>query len=114
MLATLSAERLHALLGERPLPVLTRHGVADLPALRRQLAQARKRGYALDDEETAEGMQCFGAAVFGARGPEAVAAVAVSVIKAGLADARRQELVAAIAALARQVSAALGALPHAA
>jgi DNA-binding IclR family transcriptional regulator len=52
--------------------------------------------------------------VFGARGPEAVAAVAVSVIKAGLADARRQELVAAIAALARQVSAALGALPHAA
>lgn len=114
MLATLSAERLHALLGERPLPVLTRHGVADLPALRRQLALARKRGYALDDEETAEGMQCFGAAVFGARGPEAVAAVAVSVIKAGLPDARRQELVAAIAALARQVSAALGALPHAA
>lgn len=114
MLATLPAERLQALLGDRPLPALTRHSVASPDHLREQLTQARKRGVALDDEETAEGMQCFGAPVFGPRRPEAVAAVAVSVIKAGLDADRRQELIAAIGSLARQLSTALGALPQAA
>jgi DNA-binding IclR family transcriptional regulator len=114
MLATLPPERLQGLLGDASLPALTRHSVASLPALRRQLAQTRKLGVAIDDEETAEGMQCFGAPVFGPRRAEAVAAVAVSVIKAGLDAPRRQELVAAIGALARQLSAALGALPQAA
>jgi len=114
MLATLPPERLQALLDERPLPALTRHSVASPQLLRRQLAQARKLGVAVDDEETAEGMQCFGAPVFGPRRPEAVAAVAVSVIKASLDTHRRQELVGAIGALARQLSAALGALPQAA
>jgi DNA-binding IclR family transcriptional regulator len=114
MLAFLPADRLQALLGDRPLPALTRHSVAAPDALRQQLAQARKLGVAVDDEETAEGMQCFGAPVFGPRRPEAVAAVAVSVIKAGLDPERRQELIAAIGTLARQLSAALGALPQAA
>ncbi|MFN7643050.1 MAG: hypothetical protein ACK5PW_08195, partial [Burkholderiales bacterium] len=54
-------------------------------------------------------MQCFGAPVLGARGPAAVAAVAVSVIKAGLTPRRRAELIEAIGRLARDVSAGLGA-----
>jgi DNA-binding IclR family transcriptional regulator len=54
-------------------------------------------------------MQCFGAPVFGARGTEARAAVAVSVIKAGLTARRRAELVDGIRRLAQEVSVALGA-----
>jgi DNA-binding IclR family transcriptional regulator len=108
MLASMPDDSVSALLGAGPLPRLTRHSVATVPALLGQLAAARARGYALDDEETAEGMQCFGAPIFAARQPQAVAAVAVSVIKAGLAARRRDEIVAAITGLAREISGALG------
>jgi DNA-binding IclR family transcriptional regulator len=113
MLATLSDEAVRERLGAGPLVRLTRHGVVGVPALLRQLEGFRRVGWAVDDEETAEGMQCFGAAVVGARaagGATAapLAAVAVSVIKAGLTPRRRAELVDAIRALARAMSVELG------
>jgi DNA-binding IclR family transcriptional regulator len=115
MLATLPDDGVRARLGEAPLPTLTRHGVAALPALLRQLEAVRRLGWAIDDEETAQGMQCFGAPVFEARGGAAGAAVAVSVIKAGLTPRRRAELADAIMRLAAQVSIEMGtALPAAA
>jgi DNA-binding IclR family transcriptional regulator len=73
------------------------------------LHTVRQAGHSIDDEETAEGMQCFGAAVFDARGPHAASAVAVSVIKAGLTPRRRAELIAAVGDLARCISTELGA-----
>lgn len=109
MLATLDAGAVRDRLGEAPLPRLTRNGVTALPALLKQLEAARRQGWAVDDEETAEGMQCFGAPVFDARGGPAGAAVAVSVIKAGLTPKRRAELTGAIVRLAAQVSIELGA-----
>jgi len=109
MLATLPDPDVSQRLGAGTLPRLTRYGVTGLQALLRQLDTARRQGWAIDDEETAEGMQCFGAPVIGARGPSAVAAVAVSVIKAGLTPRRRTELIDAIRLLARDVSVELGA-----
>lgn len=109
MLATLPDAAVRARLGAGPLPRLTRHGLPSVAALLRQLEVARERGVAVDDEETAEGMQCFGAAVRGARDDGARAAVAVSVIKAGLTPRRRDELAGAIRRLADAVSAELGA-----
>ena len=109
MLAGLSHDAVRDRLGSAGLRRLTRHGPASLTALLRQLDEVRRQGHAVDDEETAEGMQCFGAAVTGPRGPEPVAAVAVSVIKAGLGARRRAELVAAIRRLAATLSAELGA-----
>ncbi len=109
MLATLPDTEVSQRMGAGTLPRLTRYGMAGLPALLRQLDTARRQGWAVDDEETAEGMQCFGAPVIGARGRSAVAAVAVSVIKAGLTPRRRTELVDAIRLLARDVSVELGA-----
>ncbi len=52
--------------------VLHRHGLARVtiktltttPALREDLAQARTRGYAIDDEEHAVGLRCIAAVVF--------------------------------------------------
>jgi len=111
MLASLPDERVRTLVGGRALPRLTRHGVGSLPALLRQLAAVRAQGHAVDDEETAEGMQCFGAPVFPARQSQAIAAVAVSVIKAGLTARRRGEIVRAITGLAGAISASLGAAP---
>jgi len=113
MLASLPDDAVRERIAPVGLRRMTRHGVSSMAALLRQLDAARTDGYAIDDEETAEGMQCFGAPVFGARGTEARAAVAVSVIKAGLTPRRRTELVDAIRRLAQQVSIELGAPPAA-
>lgn len=109
MLATLPAERVRALFGQDPLPRLTRRSVGSVPLLLRQLGEARARGYAIDDEETAEGMHCYGAPVFAAGRVEAVAAVAVSMIKASTSASRRDQVVAAIRELAARISKRLGA-----
>lgn len=109
LLATLPPARVRELLGSRPLPRLTRHSIGSVASLLRQLEQFRAQGYAIDDEETAEGMHCFGAPVFAAGRSEAVAAVAVSLIKASTSARRRDEVVAAIRELAARVSQRLGA-----
>jgi DNA-binding IclR family transcriptional regulator len=110
ILSTLDPREVRALFtGGRSLPRPTRHSVPSVAALLRQLTQARADGHATDDEEMAEGMECFGAPVFSAAHGPAVAAVAVSLIKAGTSEARRNELLAAIRGLAAQLSARLGA-----
>ncbi len=109
ILSTLDPREVRALFaGGRALPRPTRHSVPSVAALLRQLAQARADGHATDDEEMAEGMECFGAPVFSAAHGPAVAAVAVSLIKAGTSEARRDELLAAIRGLAARLSARLG------
>lgn len=114
MLAALPDAAVRERVGAGPLPRLTRHGLPSVAALLRQLDGVRRQGVAIDDEETAEGMQCFGAAIRGPRGDDAMAAVAVSVIKAGLTPRRRTELVEAIRRLADAVAVELGAGPEAA
>lgn len=111
MLATLPSERVDGLVEQALRLRLTRHSVASRAALETQLQAVRERGHAVDDEETAEGMHCFGAPVFGAGRSEAVAAVAVSLIKASTTPQREAEVVAAITALADDVSRRLGAPP---
>ena len=109
MLATLPDDQVHARLpADGALPRPTRHSVASAQALLRQLARIRREGYAVDDEEMAEGMQCFGVPVFAAGRSEAVAAVAVSLIKAATTPARRTELITAIRELAQHLSERLG------
>ncbi len=109
LLATLADQRVRELLAGHPLPRLTRHSLASLAALLRQLDRVRGQGYAVDDEEVAEGMHCFGAPVFAAGRTDAVAAVAVSLIKASTSARRRDEVVSAIRELAARVSQRLGA-----
>jgi DNA-binding IclR family transcriptional regulator len=111
LLATLPDARVRELLGVGALARLTRHSVGSTTALLRQLARFRQQGYAVDDEETADGMHCFGAPVFAAGRSEAVAAVAVSLIKASAGARRREEVIAAIRELAARVSQRLGYRP---
>lgn len=110
MLATLPEERVRALVeAAGGLRRLAPRSVTSTTGLLRQLRQARAEGFAVDDEETAAGMNCFGAPVFDGRGSEAVAAVAVSLIKASTTARRRAETIAAIRDLAGQLSRRLGA-----
>lgn len=108
MLATLSEEELDDLYEGAPLERLTDRSITSLAELRERLAAVRKRGYAVDDEETALGMICIGAPVRD-DGGETVGAVAVSVPKA----ARPKREIAAIGSevqrLADGISRGLGA-----
>ena len=108
--ATLSNERVKTLIDAYGLKRQTRYSVATTEALLKQLDRFRHMGYAVDDEETAEGMHCFGAPIFSAGKPEAIAAVAVSLIKASMTPKRKQEVIQQISQLAQAISKRLGGL----
>ena len=108
MLSTQPDQAVRSRLAASGLRRLTRHSIGSMATLLRQLGEAREHGYAVDDEETAEGMYCFGAPVFSAGQHEATAAVAVSLIKATVTPRRRNETVAAITELAALLSERLG------
>jgi DNA-binding IclR family transcriptional regulator len=88
---------------------LTRRSVTDPQRLLRQLAQVRKRGYSVDDEETRDGMICFGAPVFGSGANPAVAGVGVSLVKAATSARQRTVAIQAVQKLAAALSKRLGA-----
>jgi IclR family transcriptional regulator, blcABC operon repressor len=109
MLATLSNEQVRALLEGHGVQRQTRFSVPTVEALIKQLERFRHAGYAIDDEEMAEGMHCFGAPVFTAGQTRAAAAVAVSLIKASTTVRRKHEVIQHIAQLAKEISRRLGA-----
>ena len=94
-----------------PLPQLTTRSAARLADLRRDLNTARQRGYAVDREETREGMCCIGAPVFTLSGRPATAAVAVSMLTAEFRSGQRQHVIDTVMTLARRLSDRLGARP---
>jgi IclR family KDG regulon transcriptional repressor len=76
LLSALPAAPLEEILGEMQLYRLTEKTITNPAALRREIEQARERGYALDDEETELGGRCVAAPIFGKEGA-VVAAVSV-------------------------------------
>lgn len=109
LLSSLSPERVDEVIGTAGLRSLTKKSILELDALQRQLAQARKRGYSIDDEETRDGMICFGAPVFDSSSGEAVAGVAVSMLKATLDQSQRALASQAVKQVAEALSKRLGA-----
>ncbi len=67
MLAFLEPQRVREIMPAR-LPRMTGHGAATVDELERELAQARQRGYSIDDETVREGVFCYGVPVFDASG----------------------------------------------
>ena len=60
------------------LPVLTGRSLASVDALLDDLAVVRERGYSMDDEETVEGVVCFGVAIPGRRPGEGPYAASIT------------------------------------
>lgn len=109
IMATLGDDEVRRRMANGGLRRMTRHSVSSTTALLRQLATTRELKFAVDDEETAEGMHCFGAPVHAAGREHAVAAVAVSLIKVSATPRRVAEIVPAIQSLAARLSERLGA-----
>lgn len=85
----------------------TPHTVSSLPALRRELAATRARGYAVDDRENEEDARCIGAPILNTRG-DVVAAISVSAPASRLDETRQGEVAAAVVDSARQIAWRLG------
>ena len=109
LLSSMPRERVKAILLASGLRTLTKKRTGGLKGLFKQLAQARERGYSVDDEETRDGMICFGAPVFDSRSGEAVAGVAVSMLKAAVDQPQRDLAAKAVKQMAQALSKRLGA-----
>jgi DNA-binding IclR family transcriptional regulator len=87
-----------------PLPRLTRYTIVEPADLRRELAEIRERGYAVDHEENTDGIVCVARAV-PVRGP-ASDAISLSVPAARLDPDGEERIAAALADAVQQVHAA--------
>ncbi len=107
MLATMTEQQVRDLCSQAGLRRRTGHTITDVGTLIKNLAQVRSNGFAIDDEEDAEGIFCLGASFFGHDGAVA-GAVSVTGIKGDLPAWRINELGQAVRRAADQVSEILG------
>ncbi|MEO8229251.1 MAG: IclR family transcriptional regulator [Chloroflexota bacterium] len=104
-LASLDVRELERrLAGLGALPVLTARSHRTLDALRADLDRVRRRGYAIDDEETVEGVVCFGVSIPGRRPSEGPYAASITLLKARADDDRVPALVTDLRWLAERLS----------
>jgi DNA-binding IclR family transcriptional regulator len=102
------------LAGMGDLPILTARSHRSLDELRADLIEVRSRGYAIDNEETVEGVVCFGVMIPGRRPGEGPYAASITLLKARATDERVPALVADLHLLADRLSDPLHAVPPAA
>jgi DNA-binding IclR family transcriptional regulator len=108
ILSTLPEGEVEELYHGEKLEQLTDRSIGTLVELRERLATVRKRGYAVDDGETARGMICLGTTVTGDAG-ETVGAVAASMPKGARSSAQLSADAADLRTLAGRISQGLGA-----
>ncbi|MET0772582.1 MAG: IclR family transcriptional regulator [Candidatus Limnocylindrales bacterium] len=101
-LATLAGDVLDdRLKSVRTLPTLTPRSHRDVPSLLDDLDRVRQRGYAVDDEETSEGILCLGVAVPRGGPDDPQYAVSATLLKARADEALTSAIVADLHRLAR-------------
>ena len=92
-----------ALLGRGPLARLTANTITDPQLLSRELEAVRRRGYALDDEESFQGIRCL-AAPLRDRDGRVVAAISVTAPRQRLGSRRAAEIRRQVLEAARLIS----------
>ena len=95
------------ILHRQGLPRVTVKTISTTTALREDLARARERGYAVDDEEHAVGLRCVASVIFSETG-DPVAAVSVSGPMARIPDERIPVLGALVRRKADAITAQFG------
>jgi DNA-binding IclR family transcriptional regulator len=110
ILATLPDTEIADFVRRAGLPRRTPNSITTLAALRRELTQVRKDGYALDNEENESGIICVGAAVFD-HSSQIIGAISVSTLSHELTVEGAHAFGPVVRAAARDVSEALGAAP---
>lgn len=107
MLAAMEATAVDALLGRRGLARHTAQTITEREALARELALSRERGYAIDDQEHADGLFCIARALWDENG-EPWAAISLAGPTSRLTSGRVDALGRLVHSIADQLTAALG------
>jgi len=103
LIADCDENALREIFGDATLPALTKRTICSLSELARDCQLTRRRGYALDDEENAEGVCCLGVPIRDASG-QIIASIGVSAPVARLPKKRH----APVARQIREVVDAIG------
>ena len=107
MLATMTEQEVRAICAATGMVRRTAHTITDVGSLLANLALVRANGFAVDDEEDAEGIFCVGAVFFGHDG-SCAGAVSVTGIKGDLPAWRMNELGRMVQRYANKISESLG------
>lgn len=110
-LAHLPEREREAYLATGPFPALTANTITDPAALRAALDRVRDGGYAVDEQEIAEGLTCFAAPIM--VGGHVRAAISVSIGGAAPEAPRRTRIIAAVLAAAHEIGAVMAGQPRA-
>ncbi len=108
LMAYMLWEEAVSLLSPEPLTQFTAHTNTNLDALREELAQIRKQGYALDHEEHREGVSCVAAPIFTHHG-ECMATASIACPTTSVE--RMENLTRLVVETATKVSIHLGFVP---
>ena len=103
-LATLDDDEVQRRYDGRRLPVMTGRSHTSLDALLEDLTVVRRRGYAVDDEETVEGVVCYGISIPGRRPGEGPYAASITLLKVRATDEREGLLLADLHLLQARLS----------
>jgi DNA-binding IclR family transcriptional regulator len=107
ILSRLPRERALALLASRGLSRQTSRSITTMEAIERELEKVRRRGYAIDDEESVEGLRCVGVAILDRRRHPAYG-LSISAPATSLSRANVPTVGALLAAVSAKVSQRLG------
>jgi len=107
ILATMPDAEVAAIWAKSDIQAITPHTIVNLECLMEELAQVRRLGYALDNEENALGVRCIGAAISDYTGIGS-AAFSVSAPVVRMSDQRVAALAAEVLAIRKQISGELG------
>lgn len=107
LLATLPEGSVDALFSGRPFPSLTAHTISSLNELKTELRLVCERGYAHDNQEVSEGLECFAAPIFDRTG-RGVAAVSVSFLSARARPEHDQYIMTLVKEAAQEISERMG------
>jgi DNA-binding IclR family transcriptional regulator len=90
--------------GLTALPVFTANSIGSVDELRDEIAKVRRRGHAIDNEETVEGVICLGIAIPARRPGEGPYAASVTLLKARATEERVPAIIDDLHALANRLS----------
>ena len=93
LLAALPEADLERWIARGPLATLTAHSISDSSRLREELSLTRQRGYAVDDEETLEGVYCIARSLPGWGSADQRLAVSVTLLKVHLISREEEQAV---------------------
>lgn len=93
-----------------PLSILTPHSISDQQQLLKELEVIRQQGYALDDEETMEGLCCVARALPAVDNLQRQVAVSVTILKAQLKGGEEQVVHGQLETISRNLADRLGRL----